>query len=146
METTKPVVGENIEPLIRAFNYILDHPEEYDQTQWYCGSTCCFIGRIQTQNNLQHFPTVENVAAFTNIPRHELQWLSQGNRTLVEIYDYILTKLAGKPCFKPITITDAARGGCIYNPENSTYYRRARRAFRGYTITPVHIPPQEKLS
>lgn len=32
--------------LIEAIEFIIDHPDQYDQTQWRCGSTRCVAGWI----------------------------------------------------------------------------------------------------
>lgn len=34
----------NTELLEKVMQYILDHPEEHDQSQWFCGTTACFAG------------------------------------------------------------------------------------------------------
>lgn len=38
---TKP----NVALLEETLTYIRDHPEEWDQTKWVCGTAACFAGR-----------------------------------------------------------------------------------------------------
>lgn len=35
----------NVTELEASMTHIVDHPEEWDQTQWVCGSAACFAGR-----------------------------------------------------------------------------------------------------
>jgi hypothetical protein len=32
----------NVELLDKTLNYVLDHPDEWEQSMWHCGSTGCF--------------------------------------------------------------------------------------------------------
>ncbi len=36
----------NVELLEKTLKYIEEHPEEWDQAEWFCGTVACFAGHV----------------------------------------------------------------------------------------------------
>lgn len=47
----------NVELLDRTLAYIEEHPEEWDQKEWVCGSTACFAGNALLLEGLERIRT-----------------------------------------------------------------------------------------
>lgn len=81
----------NLAPLIRAFNHILAHPEEWDPIAWHCGTTHCLFGHCQLIAGLPESTATcfEDVIRLTGISYEDADWLSSPRRTLSEIRHYL---------------------------------------------------------
>lgn len=59
---------KNIELAYEALDYIREHPEEWDQASYTCGSTACFAGRASLIAGIH--PTM----IWIHTARHALGW------------------------------------------------------------------------
>lgn len=90
---------KNLQPLVTAFNHILENPAKWNQTMWHCNSSHCFLGWVQVLHDLPHTLHIGELDELTGIPTRDLEWLSDFNRTLFEIRCYIVTELSGQSFF-----------------------------------------------
>ena len=56
----------NVKLLRETLAYIEAHPEEWDQANWYCGTSACFAGRACLLNGHQLLPWSHNVQDYTS--------------------------------------------------------------------------------
>lgn len=72
-------------------NYIIDHPEEWGQSRWHCGTKHCFFGHCQilagrpANDDVCH----EEVQELLGISCSDGDWLSDIERTAFEIHSYV---------------------------------------------------------
>ena len=91
----------NIQPLVRAFNHILAHPDEWDQSQWHCGTTHCLFGHCQILAGIpvNSESCLQGVMRLTGLSRDDAEWLADARRTLPEIRAYLDHAIRGVPYF-----------------------------------------------
>lgn len=70
----------NVELLNATLQHIIDHPEEWDQHKWFCGTTACFAGHAA----LIHGAKVDE--RFTNSDGHYMVQTSLGGSRSIKEY------------------------------------------------------------
>jgi hypothetical protein len=79
-----------------AVNHILDHPEQWDQRHWHCGTTHCFAGTCQVLAGRPADPDScsAEVRELLGLTPHEARWLFAADRTLGQIHGFVAIMLA----------------------------------------------------
>ena len=87
----------NAERLKQVLTYIEQHPEEWRQSVWHCGSSHCFCGTAQILAG--HAPGTgrifDQVCEWLDLSRCEFDRLAHVNNTLEDLYRIVGDLVAG---------------------------------------------------
>lgn len=146
----------NIAELQASMTHIIDHPEEWNQEKWVCGSAACFAGRGLLNNGYQVFydsmqdrnfaskggtsaDVADAAAALYGITQLDAKILFSPNNTLDALQEMVKDLANGEELAKHWTYRSAP------SPRGSQWPRSYRweRLPEGMVFSPV---PMECLS
>ncbi len=80
-----------------AINQILDHPDEWDQTNWH-STKHCFFGHCQILGDCEQdrLTCFKEVTELLGISTKDANWLSQPNRSLSDLHAYVAALIVEK--------------------------------------------------
>ena len=80
-------------------NYILQHPECWDQSQWHCGTTHCIAGLAQVRTGSPVVDGEGDAAELYKLSAGDAAWLFASHRSLSEIHAFAAALTRGEMYF-----------------------------------------------
>ena len=88
----------NAERLKQVLAHIEQHPEEWDQSRWHCGSSHCFCGTAQILAGYlpDRGKLVAQVREWLDLSQHEFRLLSSTTNTLTDLHRHVDDLIASR--------------------------------------------------
>lgn len=97
-ETKEPLRGPEL--LRAAVNQIIEHPDTWNQSKWHCGTRHCIAGWCQVlAGKIQTDQANSDMRDLVGLSDNEASWLSEGHRSLSDIYFFAKNVLANRAGF-----------------------------------------------
>ena len=81
--------------LAENVNYIITHPECWNQRVWHCGTSHCIAGLAQIRTGSPVVDGPGNAATLYDLTPAQADWLFDTCRTLTELWQFAIAHLGG---------------------------------------------------
>jgi hypothetical protein len=112
--------------LAENVNYIITHPECWNQRLWHCGTSHCIAGLAQIRTGSPVVDGPGNAATLYDLTPAQADWLFDTCRTLTELWQFATAHLGG------YDRDDRDRAGYSRAGRDRAGYNRAGRDRDGY--------------